>query len=92
MTYWIYTSPVHQQLRVKRQKNVIFELFAVPGSQIRLTHGDVLFKMQASRWVQFFRIRKARGQMAIHYGKHFGDRWWWLHVNAERHHLKEAER
>jgi hypothetical protein len=93
--YWIYASPVWQKIKMERAcdqcpEKYEYLYYAHPGFTLRLKVGDVVYRLVSGRWVKLFRIRKARGLPAIHYGKKFGDRWYWIHCHPDKHHLTEV--
>ena len=59
-----------------------------PGMKaLPLSIGDSVFQkmprpLNGQTYIQRFRLRMARGQPAVHLGKKFGDRWYWLHTKT----------
>lgn len=88
--YWIYKSPSFQRLIVRNKKKIAFQGYLPADCTIRLMMGDTVYQFMHDRWTRFFRIRKARGLPAIHYGKKFGDRWYRIHCHPDKHHLTEV--
>ncbi len=83
---WEYKVRGVIAIKIKHYGLLTFQPATVSlGTKLPISIGDAVYlklprPLNGQPWLQLFRIRRARGKPAIHLGKKFGDRWYWIHT------------
>ncbi len=85
---WTFTAAGIHRIRIRHYGKPIFKGVTSPGMAVtKLKIGDAVYQkidrpVNGQSWMLRFRLRMARGKPAVHLGKKFGDKWYWIHTKT----------